>query len=300
MRAFISHCPSDDAQAAEVQRRLEAEGLGARTDLSHAPTGAPVDRELLAGIRASDLLLLVWSKAAEASNRVAAEWLVALQEEKLVVPCSLDETEFPTCLRNARFVDLRWEWDRVVAELVRMAKETPQLKTRVVVPDRGSRSTQTVVAIERMNAGQAGVLERLRVRDQPGARLAHGALDAKLEDIRLRWPRDALVITLEGHHHENAYRVAHADSIHAGLRPSDPVLEQAERCFLRALSIDPTEPAAIHAMGSYLWFLGEYEAAQLFTRKAIEHASRQGAATRSYERDLAAIQRDLAAGTAGG
>lgn len=295
MDAFISHSSQENPTAERLEEELEAAGLEVWTDLSDMTRGPLVDAELLKSIRACKLLLLLWSKAAGVSKWVAAEWLVAFHEGKLVVPCVLDSTPLPQCLQKAAHVDMRWPMDRIVKEIRRTAEEAEDTRTQIVVPVRGRRPQELDQQIWKVVAAQTSILSLLDSGDLTTARAKQKKLDREVQRMKTLGPHDTLAVTVEGYHHKNAYQIAHHDEIQAGIRPPDALLDQAERCFFRALAIDPTDHAALNGMGNYRWFVCEFQAAEFFTLKAIEFGRRAKEDVSPYEHDLRLIRRDLAA-----
>jgi len=96
--AFISHSGKNTAQAETIEA-----GLGAKRvwlDRSEIRLGALLGRELLANIRASRGLVLVWSKHAAQSPWVQSEWIAAANLGKPIVPVRLDKTPLPQSLGN--------------------------------------------------------------------------------------------------------------------------------------------------------------------------------------------------------
>jgi hypothetical protein len=58
-------------------------------------------------IAAHDVLLLVWSRYAAASDFVECEWNIAVALQKRVLPCLLDDTPLPPALCAIQCIDMR-------------------------------------------------------------------------------------------------------------------------------------------------------------------------------------------------
>ena len=107
MDAFISHSSRNRTAAGRLEKMLEAEGLEVWLDDSEIRLGVLLGRELQSSIRECRGFVLLWSKAAAASRWVNSEWLMALHQNRFILPCVLDETPLPQCLQNTVFLNLR-------------------------------------------------------------------------------------------------------------------------------------------------------------------------------------------------
>lgn len=104
---FLSHSSADGALAGRMEKALEKDGLSVWLDRSEIRVGTLLRAELHKNIRASRVVVILWSKAAAASRWVAAEILTAFHEKRFIVPCVLDATPLPYFLENATFLDLQ-------------------------------------------------------------------------------------------------------------------------------------------------------------------------------------------------
>jgi hypothetical protein len=70
--------------------------------------------------------------------------------------------------------------------------------------------------------------------------------------------------------------ISHWDAIQAGRTVSDPLLLNADRCFLDALLLNPNDYNALNGLGSVLILEQDVDTAEFFIRRAIAVASQSG------------------------
>src|SRR5262245_34736953 len=116
--AFLSHASADRDAAARIERALEAEELDVWLDQSEIRLGVLLAGELQAAIRASRVLVLLWSEVAAASRWVNTEWLAARHLDRFILPCVLDDTTLPQCFEHSVHLDLRRDPEAAIARLV--------------------------------------------------------------------------------------------------------------------------------------------------------------------------------------
>jgi hypothetical protein len=125
MDAFISHSSRNRSVASRLEQALEGKGLRVWLDDSEIRLGVLLGKELQDSIHASRVVLLLWSEHAASSRWVTSEWLTAFHMNRFIVPCVLDDTPLPQCLRNNIFLRLRRVTTPVVNDLVRAVREAP-------------------------------------------------------------------------------------------------------------------------------------------------------------------------------
>ena len=291
MDAFISHSSSDREVAGALEKRLEADGLSVWLDESEIRLGVLLGKELQSSILGCRVLVLLWSAVASESRYVNAEWLMALHQNRLVLPCTLDGTPLPQCLAGNVFLDLRSAGESAAERLSRAIREADGGPTPLA-PLMRSESAELTAAIATIGRGQQEVTERLGGRELDRAAAAQAALDPVMERVRIAWSPDPMIVNLDGYHLKNAYMLKHWDAIQAGRAPRDPLLERAERRFFETLSIDPTDPSALNGLGSILLFRRDLDAAEFFIVAAIAAAEKQGMASYpAAEHDLELVRR---------
>jgi len=77
MDAFIGHSSANRSVASKLEKALEAAGIRVWLHDSDIRLGALLGKELQDSIRASRVLLLLWSRHAASSRWVKSEWLTA-------------------------------------------------------------------------------------------------------------------------------------------------------------------------------------------------------------------------------
>lgn len=106
MRVFISYSTVDLAYATTVKALLETVGFDVFLAEYTLPPGVPIDARIVQAIRQADVLLLIWSKNAHASDWVRDEVGIALGAHKAVLPVSLDpETKMPAFIRGIKYIN---------------------------------------------------------------------------------------------------------------------------------------------------------------------------------------------------
>jgi len=84
MDAFISHSSADRSVASKIEKALKAAGLRVWLDDSEIRLGALLGKELQDSIRASRVLLLLWSRHAASSRWIKSEWLTAFHLNRYI------------------------------------------------------------------------------------------------------------------------------------------------------------------------------------------------------------------------
>lgn len=290
MDAFISHSSKNHALAAKVEAGLTSAGLEVWLDDSDIALGALLRAELQASIARCRVLVLLWSKAASASRWINAEWLTAYHLDTFIVPCTLDDTPLPQCLRANVALPIARFSKTVLGKLVRAVREAPASRNHLGRVMR-SASLELKEAIAMLSQGQVLMTNQLSARTLAKAAEIQGLLDAAMANAVSLWPLDPVIVNLDGYHLKNAYMVKHWDAIQAGRAPADELLKRAERRFYEALSIDPTDPNALNGLGSVLILERELDAAEFFVTTAMAAAKARGMASYpAAEQDLKLIR----------
>jgi hypothetical protein len=185
------------------------------------------------------------------SRYVNAEWLMALHQDRLILPCTLDEAPLPQCLAGNVFLNLRTAGEEAVARLTRAIRDAGDAATPLA-PLIRSESPELTAAIAEITEAQGEVMAALGVRELDKAAELQAKLDPVMERAQTRWSLDPMIVNLGGYHLKNAYMLEHWDAIQAGRAPKDPLLDRAERRFFETLAIDPTDPSALNGLGNIL------------------------------------------------
>jgi len=288
--AFISHSSANRSAASELEKALEAAGLQVWLDDSEITLGVLLGKELQDSIRASRVLLLLWSRHAASSRWVRSEWLTAFHLNRYIVPCVLDDTLLPQCLQGDVFLRMRQVTARVVEHLSRAVREAPD-SSNPMAPVMRSESSDVSAAIVQIDGGQKAFLDRLSEREFTKAEQLQVLLNDVVEKALLAWPFEPMIVNLAGYNLKNAYMLKHWDAIQAGRASDDPLLAQAEEQFFDTLAIDPTDPSALNGLGSILMFRRDLDAAEFFVLAAIAQAERMNMNYPAAGADLELIHR---------
>ena len=289
MDAFISHSSANRSLASSLEKALEATGLHVWLDDSEIRLGVLLGKELQDSIRASHVLLLLWSRHAATSRWVASEWLTAFHLNRYIVPCVLDGTPLPQCFQGSVFLRIRRVTAPAVGRLVRAVREAPD-GPNPLEPLMRSESPEVVEMINRIADGQRALLGQLE-GDLTKAADMQVLLDNVVDTALQTWPLEPEIVNLAGYHLKNAYMLNHWAAIQAGRAPDDPLLAQAEQRFFETLALDPADPSALNGLGSILMFRRDLDAAEFFIRAAIAQTDRMNMPYPEAEHDLALVRR---------
>lgn len=290
MDAFISHSSANRSVASKLEKALEAAGLQVWLDDSEITLGILLGKELQDSIRASRVLLLLWSRHAASSRWVKSEWLTAFHLNRYIVPCVLDGTLLPQCLQGDTFLRIRQVTEPVVESLLRAVREAPD-SSNPMAPVMSSQSPEVSTAVVQIAAGQNAFLNQLSEREFTQAEELQVLLNDAVERALRAWPFEAMIVNLAGYNLKNAYMLKHWDAIQAGRAADDPLLAQAEERFYDTLAIDPTDPSALNGLGSILMFRRDLDAAEFFVLAAIAQAERLNMDYPEAKADLKLIHR---------
>lgn len=106
---FISYSSRDQKIVEQLFRQLKQSGYHAWLNTESIPKGDRWYDEMVNGLRDTDLLILVVSKAAMASAWVAQEWQTFLQTGKKIIPLLLEECEAPEDLQKIEMIKIAEE-----------------------------------------------------------------------------------------------------------------------------------------------------------------------------------------------
>jgi len=291
MDAFISHSSSDAGIAEKIRKILSDAGLTPWLDRSLLGFGVLLRDELLAAIRASRVLVLVWSREAAKSRWVASELLSAFHMDHFILAVRLDKTRLPQFLQNTVYLDAGRSGEQVLQNLPRAVQEAPDAANRwsrvIVNPTR-----EQQLASNRIAAMQREELAKLPGRPSE-ARKVHAEADVLLRQAQKQWKYNSQILTLAGYHYKNAYLLKHWGAIEAGRPPQDALLLRAEAKFFETLFVNPEDPSGLNGLGNVLIFERELNAAEFFILRAIELAKRAGDVYPEAENDLAFVRSHL-------
>ena len=265
--AFISHSGKNTAQAETIEV-----GLGAKRvwlDRSEIRLGALLGRELLANIRASRGLVLVWSKHAAQSPWVQSEWIAAANLGKPIVPVRLDKTPLPQSLGNTLwrqgggaslegFVD---EFARTIRDGLSLG---PSISPSMRLPN-----PRLEAEVTRLALAQRTMFDDFYGGSQAKARRRQRRLETQTTALVKKYPRDPRAAALWAYNEKNSVILEHDDDIMAGIKVDDARLEEARWRFLHGLWLDPLDPEALNGLGTIAWFAHDLDTAEFFVRAAL-------------------------------
>jgi tetratricopeptide (TPR) repeat protein len=301
MKVFISHSSKNKEEAARLCDDLAGKKIKTWLDRDGLRGGDPLIDELQEALASSTHFILLWSKPASESRYVKAEWQAAYNLDKVIIPWMLDPTPLPLFLQSYIFYDTGGSYAEALAWILEaLGRTAPKKSTakkavtkkaaakRVRSPDRQD-------VIDRLYRGQGEVTAAMYVdHDLPRARRAQAGLDPLMKDALKRWRTDEYVLNLGGYHLKNAYVLKYWDEMSGGVRPPDPMLEQAERLFHAALGIEPDDVSAKNGLGNVYWLRGDLDAAEFFVKHALEKARKSGFRYEAAESDLREIKKEKA------
>ena len=290
MDAFLSHSSANAMEAQRVERALKAARLSVWFDRSTIRLGFLLRKELQQGIQASRVLVLLWSKAAQSSPWVKAEFLTAFHRNRFILPCLLDRAPLPQFLRGPVALDLTRKGPAPLRELVRAVRGAPR-RTNDLLPLMRSENlavSQVARQIQSLQTKETDAMDRTNLRT---ADRLHKEGAKVLVRARKQWRFEADLLNLAGYHAKNEYLIKHWDAIQAGQDPKDRLLDRAQRLFFDCLLVNPNDISAINGLGSVLILQHELEAAEFFVARAIELAAREGLDYSEARHDLAMIRR---------
>jgi TIR domain-containing protein len=265
--AFISHSGKNTAQAETIEA-----GLGAKRvwlDRSEIRLGALLGRELLANIRASRGLVLVWSKHAAQSPWVQSEWIAAANLGKPIVPVRLDKTPLPQSLGNTLWrqgggASLEGFFDELARTIRDGLSLGPSISPSMRLPN-----PRLEAEVTRLALAQRTMFDDFYGGSQAKARRRQRRLETQTTALVKKYPRDPRAAALWAYNEKNSVILEHDDDIMAGIKVDDARLEEARWRFLHGLWLDPLDPEALNGLGTIAWFAHDLDTAEFFVRAAL-------------------------------
>ena len=209
--AFISHSGKNTAQAETIEA-----GLGAKRvwlDRSEIRLGALLGRELLANIRASRGLVLVWSKHAAQSPWVQSEWIAAANLGKPIVPVRLDKTPLPQSLGNTLWrqgggASLEGFVDELARTIRGGLSLGPSISPSMRLPN-----PRLEAEVTRLALAQRTMFDDFYGGSQAKARRRQRRLETQTTALVKKYPRDPRAAALWAYNEKNSVILEHDDEI---------------------------------------------------------------------------------------
>ncbi|MGA7192326.1 MAG: toll/interleukin-1 receptor domain-containing protein [Anaerolineales bacterium] len=104
---FISYSHSDWKIVEELSRYLEQQGCHVLIDRKDFQLGSSLQSEIEKALNKADIIIVVLSKDAIASNWVKTEIGYAMATNKSILPVLVDDVDLPLYLSQFNFLDLR-------------------------------------------------------------------------------------------------------------------------------------------------------------------------------------------------
>ena len=287
MDAFISHASEDKPIARRLARDLTKAQLRVWIDHANIRVGDPLADSIQEAIENTTVLVLLWSVSAAESRYVKFEWQAAVHLSKPVIPCRLDHTELPVFLRTILFCDFQGSYAqgrRKLLEALGGVLPSPQpqpQKQQAPLPQR----------IAYLARQQDEVLDQLARYGSVRAAVVQAQLDREMEQALHTAGDDPMILNLAGYHKKNAYMIKHWAAIQNYETPQDGLLEESERFFYAALSIQPDDLSALNGLGSVLILRHDLDAAEFFIRRTLAKTQAQGLSYAAAEHDLQLVLR---------
>jgi len=124
-RIFISSAWEDKALARRLEADLAAAGAEVWVDQSGIRLGENFPQRISEALNWCNTLVLIWSKAASKSHWVKLEWTNAVYLKKMIIPCSLDNSQLPIIPGSKAYLDFH-NIDHGIAELLHALKLSQQ------------------------------------------------------------------------------------------------------------------------------------------------------------------------------
>ncbi len=132
-RVFISHAWEDKAFVLWLEAELLAAGIDTRVDHSFIGGGDSLPDQINKALEWCNVILLIWSHAANQSSWVKLEWENGISLGKKIIPCRRDETSLPAILAHKVFIDFRNQNEGIKSLLRDLGNDT--IGTPQVMPD---------------------------------------------------------------------------------------------------------------------------------------------------------------------
>jgi hypothetical protein len=287
MDAFISHASEDKPIARRLERDLTKAHLRVWIDHANIRVGDPLADSIQEAIENTTSLVLLWSISAAESRYVKFEWQAAIHLSKPVIPCQLDHTELPVFLRTILFCDFQGSYAqgrRKLIEALGGVLPPPPAQPQI----RQAPLAQRIAYLVRQ---QDEVMDQLAQYGSMRAAKVQAQLDADMEQALRTAGDDPMILNLAGFHKKNAYMIKHWAAIQNHETPQDALLEESERFFYAALSIQPDDLSALNGLGSVLILRHDLDAAEFFIRRALVKTQAQGLSYSAAEHDLQLVLR---------
>jgi hypothetical protein len=147
MQIFMSYSRVDKVFATRLADDLIAAGFNVWFDLRSIPSGAKWDLEVQRGLESSDVMLVLLSPTAAASDNVQDEWSYFISKGRRILPLLIQPTDVPFRLSRRQRIDFVVKsYEAAFSELLTALNDgltgdarAPEVQTRTLNVSWGSR-----------------------------------------------------------------------------------------------------------------------------------------------------------------
>lgn len=139
---FISYSRREAPFVDSLSAALADNDVNYWVDYQSLIPGEPWLEQILAGIRSSDIFLLVVSKASIESKNVENEYQHAFEHKKRIVLVLFETVPLPTSLQSCEWIDFRGSFTKTVKQLV--LQINGQTSPKSAIPQKGFKTSATV------------------------------------------------------------------------------------------------------------------------------------------------------------
>lgn len=119
MQIFMSYSRVDKAFAQRLTNDLKTAGYEVWLDVQNIPHGSNWDLEVQNGLQESDVILVLLSPAASASDNVKDEWHYFIEKKRRIIPLMIQPNEVPFRLSRRQRIDfINKPYDQAFEELI--------------------------------------------------------------------------------------------------------------------------------------------------------------------------------------
>jgi MFS family permease len=125
-KIFVSYSRREIGFVDDLVRNLEEKKYQVWLDYRSLVPGSPWEGQIYKGIDEADVILLVVSKSALASENVEVEWRAVLKKNKRIILLIFEAVDLPTELESYEWVDFRGNYKTGLDELLSQLRENTQ------------------------------------------------------------------------------------------------------------------------------------------------------------------------------
>jgi hypothetical protein len=131
MRIFISYAEPDSAFVERLKSDVGQQGFGSTVERQALPVGQRWRRALQAALDGCQVVLVVLSPEALASEEVQSEYSYAIEEGKVVIPLVYQPCKVPLPLRSLQRIDFHESYEQGLTALVQALQQVGRMATSI-------------------------------------------------------------------------------------------------------------------------------------------------------------------------